>query len=125
MVVCARRDPWDFGAINRLFSRLTTPKRGDWGFKQRNLTQWGISRLARYRGTAAMARTEIALEDKYFQQRGRYATAGRSLRSFVAFERVVVLFVILAGLVQLFRAAAHMAERAAFLFFLRIFGLGR
>jgi hypothetical protein len=46
-----------------------------------------------------------------------YATASLSLRRFLAFERVVVLLIILARIVQLFRVAAHTAERAAFLFF--------
>jgi hypothetical protein len=40
-----------------------------------------------------------------------------SLLGLIAFERVVVIFIVLAGLIQLFRVAAHMAERAGFLFF--------
>src|SRR5439155_19822520 len=47
----------------------------------------------------------------------RYAAASRSLLGLVAFERVVVLFIVLAGIVQRFRLGGHMAERAGFLFF--------
>jgi len=60
-----------------------------------------------------------------FQWRvGLYATASPSLLGLIAFERVVVIFIVLAGLIQLFRVAAHMAERAGFLFFLCTLGLG-
>ena len=88
------------------------------GFQQRNLTQWGISRSARHRGQLG--------DGAVIQGRAELLFDGHSrlLRGLVTVERVVVVLVILAGLVQFFRLGAHVAERAGFLFFLCILGLG-
>jgi len=112
---CTSR-PMAFGLYQSPFQQLTPLRQGGWVISTApsgalgDLTRSEAPRITqRWRGWSS--RRHI------FLMRGLYALASRSLRRLVAFEGAVLLFIIFASVVQLFRVAAHMAECAGSLFF--------
>ena len=111
--MCARRDKSRSALlISRLYSRLETLSQRDWVISTAQFGALGDLTLVRHRGQRGTRSPK-----PHISTSERYVAASRSLLGLVAFERVVVLFIVLAGVVQLFRLGGHMAERAGFLFF--------